>query len=63
MAEPRKLSETQLRAEIAPLVPDGIDADEVVGGVVLSLIPPSERTLPIVRNPLTSDMLYAWREG
>jgi len=44
------------------LVRGGIDADEVLAGVALSLVPPSERTLPMIRNPFKSNMLYAWSE-
>jgi len=61
MAEPRKISQAELREVIAPLVPKGIDADEVIAGVALSLVAPSDRTLPIVRNPFNKKV-YAWSE-
>jgi hypothetical protein len=62
MSEPRRITLGQLRADIAPLVPAGINPDEVVEGVALALVPSSERTLPLLRNPLKSDVLYAWSE-
>jgi hypothetical protein len=62
MSEQRQITLSQLRAEIEPLVPAGINSDEVVEGVALALVPPSERTLPLLRNPLRNDVLYAWSE-
>lgn len=62
MTEQRDISVSELREKVAPLVPRGMDTDEVVAGVALSLVPPSERTLPVVRNPFNSDMAYAWSE-
>jgi len=62
MTEPRNISQDELRAKVVPLVPAGLDTDEVVAGVALSLVPPSKRTLPIVRNPLNSNVVYAWSE-
>jgi hypothetical protein len=62
MAEPRQITQSQLREEIAPLVPDGVDTDQVMEGVALALLPRSERRLPLVPNPFKSDVLYAWSE-
>jgi hypothetical protein len=62
MAEPRQITQSQLRKEIVPLVPAGINPDEVMEGVVLSLVPRSERKLPLVVNPFKNDVLYAWSE-
>ena len=62
MSELRKLTLNELREEIAPMVPSGIDVDEVAEGVALALVPRSERQLPLVRNPFKNDALYAWSE-
>jgi hypothetical protein len=62
MTEPCKIGQSQLRAGIAPLLPKWIDADDALAGVALSLTPPSERTLPMIRNPLKSNVLYAWSD-
>jgi hypothetical protein len=62
MSEQRKITLARLREEIAPLVPAGLNLDEVTEGVALALVPRSERTLPLVRNPFKSDVLYAWSE-
>lgn len=62
MTKPREISRDELREKVAPLVPNGFDANEVIAGVALSLVPPSKRTLTIVRNPFKSNVLYAWSE-
>jgi len=56
------MTRDQLGEEIAPLVPAGVDPNEVMEGVTLALVPRSERKLPLVRVPFKSDMLYAWSE-
>jgi hypothetical protein len=60
MTDLQKLTRDQLRNEIQPLVPKGVDAEEVIEGFLLSQTPPSERTLPIIRNPFGQKSLYAW---
>jgi hypothetical protein len=62
MSERREITQKQLREEVAALVPTGIDADQVVEGVALALVPRSKRTLPLVVNPFKNDVLYAWSE-
>src|ERR1700730_6243159 len=62
MSEQRKITASQLREVVTPLVPAGVDPQQVMEGVALALVPRSERTLPLVRNPLKSDVLYAWSE-
>lgn len=60
MTSSREISPDELREEILPWIPSGIDSDEALAGVALALVPPSQRTLPIVRNPFQSGVLYAW---
>jgi hypothetical protein len=60
MTGSREISHDELREEISPWLPSGIDSDEALAGVALALVPPSQRTLPIVRNPFQSGVLYAW---
>jgi hypothetical protein len=62
MSGQRKITASELRDEVAPLVPAGIDPQQVMEGVALALVPRSERTLPLVRNPFASDVMYAWSE-
>lgn len=62
MSEPRKITQNQLREEVGPWVPAGLNADEVIEGVALALVPRAERTLPLLPNPLKSNVLYAWSE-
>ena len=62
MSKPRQITLGQLREEITRLIPAGVHLDEVVDGVVLALVPRSERALPLVRNLFKSDVLYAWSE-
>jgi hypothetical protein len=44
------------------MIPPGVDREQVTEGVALALVPRSERTLPLVRNPLKHDVMYAWSE-
>ncbi|CAL74580.1 hypothetical protein BRADO0649 [Bradyrhizobium sp. ORS 278] len=62
MTDQRKMSLSELQNEIEPWLPVGLSAAEVTEGVALALVPPSQRTLPIVRNPLGENELYAWSE-
>jgi hypothetical protein len=62
MADPRKISPSELRKEVEHLVPAGLNADDVIEGVALALVPPSDRKLPLVRNPFRDNVLYAWSE-
>ena len=55
-----QLTYTALRERISPLIPPGIDRDEVTEGVLLALTPSSERQLPFIK--LKDDALYAWSE-
>jgi hypothetical protein len=59
VAEPGTVSQEELRKKVTPLTPAGLDPDEVLAGVALSLTPPEKRTLPIV--PI-GRVTYAWSE-
>ena len=60
MLQPRNVTLSDLRNEIAPLVPKDVSLDEVAEGIALSLVPPAQRTYPLVKNLLKKDTLYAW---
>ena len=62
MLEPREITGVELRQQILPWIPRGLDPDEVAKGVALALVPPGERTYPLVSNPFRRDRLYAWSE-
>jgi hypothetical protein len=59
-SQPREVTLSDLRNEIAPLVPKDISPDEVAEGIALSLVPPSERTYPLIKNYLREGTVYAW---
>jgi hypothetical protein len=62
MTDTRELTRDQLRDQIEPLVPKGLDAEEITEGFLLSQIPASQRTRPIIPNPFGQKSLYAWSE-
>lgn len=64
MTEPmEQLTREQLSKRLRSAIPPGVDADQVMAGVMLALRPPEERTRPIERGLGESNVFYAWHES
>jgi hypothetical protein len=64
MNEPtERLTRQQLINRIQNSIPDQMDADQVIDGVILALKPAEERTRPLERGIGRSGVVYAWHES
>lgn len=57
------LTGSQLKERLQASIPNDMDVDQVMAGVVLSLKPPKERTRPVELGIGEPDVVYAWHDS
>jgi hypothetical protein len=57
------LTKQQLKEQLSASIPNDMNIDQVMAGVLLALKPPDERTRPVELGIGKPDVVYAWHES